>query len=1845
MANRPERNKSLPSVCPKCGHATESNQTSCPQCGFAYDDVQDPMNTMDIGQHDLGSLSDPAQTDPEQFDLNRTAHGDGEMLDTDKTQSPDATYREDVVVQPDQVMRTEVGNPQSANYDTNKTLSANSSQTLGSGQVATNSPIDSGHGGNIEDTSKTMVSDHHGSSQGSVDGSKGRSRWGKVWKDIADSDASPMMTIKTEEVVHVDREGMVIQTRTLRQFNNNVDTSADYEIIQKVGEGSMGQVFTAKQSSVQRTVAIKTLKPKLAAKAADREKFLYEAMITGDLDHPNIVPIHDLGVSDDGTLFYSMKHVTGTEWQKVLDKKTVAENVSILLKVADAVAFAHSRRVIHRDLKPENIMLGQYGEVLVMDWGLAVNLGKESNFTRGGTPAFMAPEMAAHKVKKIDHRSDVYLLGAILYQLVIGYAPHPGRTVHECITAATRNIIIPAKKQDELLDIAFKAMATSPADRYQTVAEFQDAIREYQKHAESIAFSDRGYTDLERAKSEEGYESYSRAVFAFQDAIDLWPENTNAETGLVSARVAYAERALEKEDYDLGLSLVGPDDEKNVELYEKLKAGANDQRTRKKRLKFARRLATALGIVAVVGIAWGSIMVGIKQREVALAQTELGKQEKQLDEKTVALEKLDKDLRGKDLELFVEERKLTYTEKELTKSKSDLNATQIELDKQEIALEAKNRDLSAKDLDLFVKEKVLSFTNEELVKQIEIATANEKRANTKAIEANENAMLAKANELIAQLGGYKSKISLANQYINDGKVGLALNELDSVLKSGSVKKEFKGWELYRQYQLCNEDPDAAILPGSIIKIVALQNDHAMVLTNTGLLVRLNAQGQEIGRLQFDQALAQRIVDVDLSAGNNRLAVAIRQDWFNDQMGPDADVLVFKVDSEKPELLCTSKFYDDGAISVGFIGDSDVEIGVLGEIDTRKAVYQKFEIQNGALIKPNKAVPCGVYDERDSRTHHITGAKLSPSGDRLLLYQTARDDKIVDPSAVQRCVIVDVSDPKKATKFAPILNQHFFRESALAISCAEFIPSEQENRIVCGTNNGLVIIWDYVTDTYRYAVGHQDTVTDIAVKPVGTDKWHILTSGEDGRLITWDGTKGMLLNSFLGHKSEVTCCDFFPGSERLISGDAGTYTNNEMQGEVRHWTPGSKGDHKKWKTSANVFAMEQIDDNRLVTGNSEGNLTLYDREANKVGTPLPSPGHSSDEEIMLIVPRERADLLVTCSRDDTTRIWSLDKGHLIRTLRGTGKKGYGVVSADGNRFYSFADSDSEINNKIQEWDLQTGAKLRTFNATNANDNPAQLLSFKLSPDGRYLFAWNRATEGKMEIWDTTASGVQHVYKQNKEGERTETVSGVFFDMNTSRAIVQFTRGMIEKNIKFYSLDDQVQPIGQYDGAEGASDIGKYYGTGDRTIRLVFERNGTTMCVTEIPQDNGKNLLELFRLSDIEANQAGATPLAKQEVSGRVTSKITAINGGRQIAFLNLNGQFQLWDIQGDTLAATPASEFVRGARRITSTSDGSVCIIGNERVAKAFRPGSANPFFEIKSQPACQEISMSKTAEWIISRHEDNRAYIHPMSNGGFSPDNSVSIEQFCRDLACSQVDPTIAFAIDLGGKNLSRITFDGATAKIENLLSVPDENTFVSIHCHPTRNEIAIGSQDGQVLIIDVDQKKIVKVLEPDDKLDPEDAREAVVDVRYSPNGKILLSNQGIVATAWYTPNWTSEVFGQNRSRITSMAITREGPQAPQRFVLGRATGQGELYLIEPTDQGFASNENIPSQRSSDVFTFVANEEQKPINVVLMTNDGKTLLTATNGNDGKDSVISWFSKGWDKPAGQSADTPAISQID
>src|SRR4029453_17454572 len=342
--------------------------------------------------------------------------------------------------------------------------------------------------------------------------------------------------------------------------------------------------------------------------SAQRRKFLSEAAVTGELDHPNIVPIYDLGQNADGALFYSMKKVTGTPWADVIGEKSLLDNLTILMKVADAVAFRHARGVVHRDLKPENVMLGDFGEVLVLDWGLAVATdghrptpNVSTAFNIAGTPAYMAPELAFGPMEAIGRHSDVYLLGAILYECITGRPPHHGKNARECPKAAARNQIVPSEKHGELVDIALKAMATESRKRYRSVQEFQEAIREYQAHSESIALVERAEAGLDQASKSGTYQDYARALFAFEEALELWQGNAHAKDGVSRAKLQYATRALDKSDFDLGLSLVDPRDPTHDAVIHQLTEAKSERDARQQRLARARRMMA--GLAAAVFIA------------------------------------------------------------------------------------------------------------------------------------------------------------------------------------------------------------------------------------------------------------------------------------------------------------------------------------------------------------------------------------------------------------------------------------------------------------------------------------------------------------------------------------------------------------------------------------------------------------------------------------------------------------------------------------------------------------------------------------------------------------------------------------------------------------------------------------------------------------------------------------------------------------------------------------------------------------------------------------------------------------------------------------------------------------------------------------------------------------------------------------------------------------------------------------------------------------------------------------------------------------------------------------------
>ncbi|MFC1479293.1 protein kinase [Planctomycetota bacterium] len=442
----------------------------------------------------------------------------------------------------------------------------------------------------------------------------------KTWKSVTGSEnltqtiKESVQTVKAPSRIHITEKTITSKDQV------QPETPPDYEIIQKIGEGGMGVIYTARQSSVDRIVALKMVK----GSEEDKQKnlFLSEAVATGSLDHPNIVPIHELGSNTQGQLFYSMKKVQGAAWNRMIRQKSRQENLEILMRVCDAVAFAHSRGVIHRDLKPENIMLGDFGEVYVMDWGLAASVSADgkaqplnANTASGGTPAYMAPEMGLGSIDKIGKHSDVYLLGAILYEIITDTPPHTGSNMYNCIYNVIHNKIEEAEEKGELVDIALTAMAAEPEDRYESVKVFQEAIREYESHAESIIMTVRAEEKLEAALKEKDYSDFARAVFMYEDALALWEDNQKALEGGKKASIAYAFCAFEKHDYDLAYEILETHDLLETELAQKVEKAKRARDIRQKRIRKLTYAAAVLGVTVVIVITTAFFLVRSEYRK------------------------------------------------------------------------------------------------------------------------------------------------------------------------------------------------------------------------------------------------------------------------------------------------------------------------------------------------------------------------------------------------------------------------------------------------------------------------------------------------------------------------------------------------------------------------------------------------------------------------------------------------------------------------------------------------------------------------------------------------------------------------------------------------------------------------------------------------------------------------------------------------------------------------------------------------------------------------------------------------------------------------------------------------------------------------------------------------------------------------------------------------------------------------------------------------------------------------------------------------------------------------------
>lgn len=377
-----------------------------------------------------------------------------------------------------------------------------------------------------------------------------------------------------------------------------------YEVLGEIGKGGMGEVRRVHDRDLKRTMAMKIIRREMLQNPEAVARFVEEAQATAQLDHPGIVPVHELGKLADGRLYFTMKevqgdtfgtvikalhHVSDASGWGVIEGWTFRRAVDAFHAACEAVAYAHSRGVIHRDIKPANIMVGSFGEVQVMDWGLAkVGAGRPDPFselgvvvtdrsadreqatlvgTVAGTPWYMAPEQARGQVHRLGPPADVYALGAVLYTLLCGRPPYEGKDGAQVLQQVTTSFYTPLSQRETpplppgLVEICEQAMRRDDQERYPTAKELADALAEWldgdrkKAQARSVVERAQGLGPRVEGWRQEAADLRSRAR-ALLDGVEAWrPAESKQQAWALEDRAEALERRVEREKLEVTQTL------------------------------------------------------------------------------------------------------------------------------------------------------------------------------------------------------------------------------------------------------------------------------------------------------------------------------------------------------------------------------------------------------------------------------------------------------------------------------------------------------------------------------------------------------------------------------------------------------------------------------------------------------------------------------------------------------------------------------------------------------------------------------------------------------------------------------------------------------------------------------------------------------------------------------------------------------------------------------------------------------------------------------------------------------------------------------------------------------------------------------------------------------------------------------------------------------------------------------------------------------------------------------------------------------------------------------------------
>jgi serine/threonine protein kinase/WD40 repeat protein len=1302
----------------------------------------------------------------------------------------------------------------------------------------------------------------------------------------------------------------------IRELDPETIEGDEYHITEKLGEGGYGIVFEADQMALNRPVAIKVLKPKKRKGSQSkgpsqsgtgtgelqrrRDQFLHEAKITARLQHPNIVPLYDFGINATGQLFYSMKKVERRPWSSILhrpdrllgiassevdelaERQAISRNIEIFSRVCDGMAYAHSMKVVHRDLKPDNIMIGSFGEVLLIDFGMALDLSEKGSrdFSAGGTLVYMSPEMAqhfskqkeiqiaAHKTaqvlgvdkgtifldqsnivgvgslaqrlikesqdqgvielaeslirldaeekqlaKQISYSSDIYLLGAILYQIAVGHPPHyfplslckkgQREKFQNELWLALRNGFQKYNKIDDplrisLREIAIRAMRTDPADRFQTVEELQIAIRGFQKQVQSLELTESGKEELEKAKGREDYQHLLPALESFRGASELWPEGSEANQMRRTAACEYAKRATKRRDYDAGLSILdeyvleeNQSDQPVVEVRQNLEKG-------KKRAARNRKLAVLSSVAAVVLPAaafFGFLFFtsklrqessSLKEERVAL-KDELKQIQPELEEARTAVANAKEDAKQEVLKIReANELEIARINKE---SERTLETARIK-NKAEMESAKKENDL-AMERAKRENEKAMQEATAQNETAMRVAKQKNSEAIAKEIARAEQAK-AKADEyqLLADLGEYSANILTIPLDFRTSKLSEANAKIEALMIS-DAKPQFKNGWLVKHFAKQLESGKTIQDMGNASSITDIVNipsstDTLAIGKEDGEIAVWKIDANDVSsKVPVSISQAGELADASVSSDGKFLGLAFGN---AEDKETGANIVVVDIDSENvipmPEenikqlVACKHlQFSNSDAnrlVAVeeikGFydlkqrvhVVEYRVDGRKLSEVSREKvdATNRTEEpVSDGYVAsihwENGKPVTAVAYDSLDKGRREIQKLEVVSGSEHYRM----KDPLNRFPTALlmgsKGKLYSGYRDGSVEVFSANNLDQRSTRLDNLNENEISVLAESEDGSLLAGSKNGQIVIWGPDRRSSSKIDGQEGQLTSIAI----TNEGRILSGGDTGSISVWKPGGEYFDPAEIRTKSlvTVTCGTIDQG---IDAGTVPATAYGTQSGEVAYF---------------NSEAMKESREGQIIKEPNSNEVSATFR----FKSPFASFDNAFDDFDSMgiindwFVVMKNDGTLVTTLIDETESRRDVASSKMDSTpFPGEVMSGYiPLMGSVHNRDYFYTNDPSKEENLLL-W-RRNGSRFTDTPVVSANQSKGQIKRLVMSPDGRWLavvrLADRKGGKYRTEVLDVSGGRQQVSAAKTSELYRVGDPAFVGFSENSDELI--------------------------------------------------------------------------------------------------------------------------------------------------------------------------------------------------------------------------------------------------------------------------------------------------------------------------------------------------------------------------------------------------------------------------------------------------------------------------------------------